>query len=88
MVTPTVLGQAVHDHAQRVADQQHVTRRIQRRGDRRGVGGQAHDGLAALARGDVGGRQATDLFFTMGGQDQHSSEKRVPFSARTFGVAT
>jgi hypothetical protein len=82
------VGQAVDDHAQRVADQQHVAGRVQRGGDGRRVGGQADDGLAALARGDVGSRQATDLLFTMGGQDRHSSEKRVPFSARTFGAAT
>jgi hypothetical protein len=48
---------------------------VQRRGDRRGVGGQADDRLAALARGDVGGRQATDLLFTMGGQDRALQRK-------------
>jgi len=62
----------VHDHADRIPHQQQVAGLVQGGGDRRGVGRQADDGLAALARGDVGGGQAANRGFTMGGQDEAS----------------
>jgi hypothetical protein len=41
---------------------------VENLGDRRGVGGQAHDGFAALARGDIGRGQAPDGFLALSGQ--------------------
>jgi hypothetical protein len=66
------VGQAVDHHADRIPDQQQVAGVVERGGDGRGIGRQADDGLAALARSDVGGGQATDRLFTMGGQGDPS----------------
>jgi hypothetical protein len=71
------VGQAMHHHAQRVADQQQVAGVIQGRRDRRGVGGQADDGHAALAGGDVGGGETADRLFTMRGQNHAPKLQRA-----------
>ena len=51
------------DHAERVADQQHVAMRVEQFGNRRGVGRQADDLLAALAAADFrhGDAAAADM---------------------------
>ncbi len=60
------IGQAVQHHADRVADQQHVARLVEQLRHGRGIGRQADDRLAALARGDIRGRQAADLILGLG----------------------
>ncbi len=47
------VGQAVDHHADGIADQQQVADLVEDLGHRRGVGGEADDRLAALARGDL-----------------------------------
>ena len=48
--------QAVHDHAQRIAHQDHVAMGVEQPRHRGRISGQGHDGHLALARGDVADR--------------------------------
>ena len=51
-----------------VAHQQQVAVLVEDLGHRRGVGGQADDRLAALARGDVRRGHAADCFLALSGR--------------------
>ena len=53
--------EAVHHHAERVADQDHVAIGVEDARGVRVIGRQAHDRLAALAGADVGRGQPPDL---------------------------
>jgi hypothetical protein len=56
----------VHDHADRIADEQQVAVLVEDLGDGRRIGRQADDRRLTLAGGDVRRRQAADLFVTLG----------------------
>jgi hypothetical protein len=62
------VGQAMNHHAEAVADQQQVAVVVENLGDRGGIGGEADNGIAALAGGDVRRRETPDRFLTMGRQ--------------------
>ena len=79
------VGQAVQHHADEVADQQQVAELVEDLGHGRGVGGQADDRLAALARGDLGRGDPADLDGTLG---RHGGFYfKTPASTRVDGEA-
>ena len=55
-------------HTDTVSDQQQVAVVVEDLGDRGGIGGEADNGIAALAAGDVRRRETPDRFLTVGRQ--------------------
>ena len=59
----------MHHHPNGIAHQEEVAALVQDSGDGGGVGGEADDGLAALASRDVWGGEATGRLRALGGHE-------------------